>query len=147
MVVSFQMVSNSSFINHRTTRRYIAYRWQRRDPQEQDDMAFVADKVARWQVFLLALRFPLPILIPPMLHTHLSSGADATGTSEAAAPRDSEKNDLITPCRPSWEATSRSPHKILSLDRILSQLNLVRILTNYVRYTLMLSCNWYVIKW
>jgi hypothetical protein len=31
---------------------------------------------------------PLPVTIPPMLHTHLSSGAEKTGPFEAAVPRD-----------------------------------------------------------
>jgi hypothetical protein len=41
---------------------------------------FVVDK--------MELRFPLPILIPPMLHTHhhLSSGADTVGQTVASVP-------------------------------------------------------------
>jgi hypothetical protein len=36
--------------------------------------------------FLRVLRFLLPILIPPMLHTHLSSGAGTKGQLVADVP-------------------------------------------------------------
>jgi hypothetical protein len=46
--------------------------------------------MAQGQVFLRILRFSLPILIPPTLHSfYLSSGTGAMGRSGAAVPRDS----------------------------------------------------------
>jgi hypothetical protein len=55
-------------------------------------VGFVADKVALGQAFLIALRFALPIIIPPMLHTRPSSGrggACTVGPFDATAQNDS----------------------------------------------------------
>jgi hypothetical protein len=38
------------------------------------------------QVFFKVPRFPLPVLIPPLLHAHLSSGAGTVGQLVADAP-------------------------------------------------------------
>jgi len=46
-------------------------------------VGFVVDKVALGQVFLQALWFSLPVIIPPVLHSHPSSVAGREGSFES----------------------------------------------------------------
>jgi hypothetical protein len=48
-----------------------------------DHVGFVMDKVALGQVFLQVLWFCLPVIIPPVLHSHPSSVAGIEGSFES----------------------------------------------------------------
>ena len=48
-----------------------------------DHVGFVVDKVALGQVFLQALWFSLPVIIPTILHSHPSSVAGIEGSFES----------------------------------------------------------------
>jgi len=52
-------------------------------------MGFVVDKMALGQVFLQALWFSLPFIIPPILHSRTSSVAGIEGSFEPTVTGDS----------------------------------------------------------
>jgi hypothetical protein len=50
---------------------------------------FEVDRLAPGRVSSGNFRFPVPVIILPMLHTHLSIGGWYKGPSEATVPKDS----------------------------------------------------------